>query len=95
MKKIWVFFLKKTHFWKIFSVPDSYGLQSFFAFLWWLILIKHWLPRAFQNGKTISITANNEVLRDKSLNSTFHKHKSAIKESSKFGIYGHTVTVSL
>ena len=46
------------------------------------------LTRAFRNGKTIGKTPKNEVPRDKSLNNIFYMHKSAFKDSSKFGLNG-------
>ena len=74
--------------------------KYFFALLWGLPLINLWvlspylgtsrtgLTRAFRNGKTIGKTPKNEVPRDKSLNNIFYMHKSAFKDSSKFGLNG-------
>ena len=74
--------------------------KFFYALLRWLPLINHWvlspylgtswpgLTRAFRNGKTIGKTPKNEVPRDKSLNNIFYMHKSAFKDSSKFGLNG-------
>ena len=85
-KKIWNWYKKVTKF--------------FYALLRWLPLINHWvlspylgtsrtrLTRAFRNGKTIGKTPKNEVPRDKSLNNIFYMHKSAFKDSSKFGLNG-------
>ena len=46
------------------------------------------LTRAFRNGKTIGKTPKNEVPMKKSLNNIFYIHKSAFKDSSKFGLNG-------
>ena len=85
-KKIWDLAKKVTNF--------------FHALLQWLPLINHWvlspflgtsrtrLTRAFRNVKTICKTPKNEVPRDKSLNNIFYMHKSAFKDSSKFGLNG-------
>ena len=74
--------------------------KYFFALLWGLPLInlcvfspylgtsRTGLTRAFRNGKTIGKTPKNEVPRDKSLNNIFYMHKSAFKDSSKFGLNG-------
>ena len=74
--------------------------KYFFAFLWGLPLINLWvlspylvtsgtgLTRAFRNGKTIGKTPKNEVPMKKSLNNIFYIHKSAFKDSSKFGLNG-------